>query len=60
MELRFADTTQVNEGDTGSFRRLLEDEISTDEYVERLDQRVRERQEAEETQRREPPSESDT
>ena len=33
--------------DTGSFRRLVEQEITVDEYVERLDERVRERHEAE-------------
>lgn len=36
------------DSDTGSFRRLLDDELSPDEYVERVDERVRERHEADE------------
>lgn len=37
-----------NPPDTGSFRRLVEREITVDEYVDRLDERVRERHETEE------------
>lgn len=37
------------DNDTGSFRRLLDDELTPEEYVDRLDERVRERREAEET-----------
>jgi hypothetical protein len=38
--------------DTASFRRLVEDKISVEEYVERIEQRVRERRINEETLRR--------
>jgi hypothetical protein len=38
--------------DTTSFRRLVEDKISVDEYVKRLDERVRDRLTNEEASRR--------
>ena len=44
-----------NEGQTSegtSFRRLVEDQISVDEYVRRVEERIRERRVNEETPRR--------
>jgi hypothetical protein len=40
--------------ETTSFRRLVEDKISVEEYVKRLDERVRDRRKNEETFRRAP------
>lgn len=47
-------TSQAEGGhksETTSFRRLVEDKISVDEYVKRLDERVEDRRKNEETLR---------
>ena len=51
-------------GDDGSFRRLVEKDISVEEYVERLHESARERKEAGDQQRQDqsegrPPQRSD-
>jgi hypothetical protein len=45
-------TEHGHSSDTTSFRRLVEDKISVDEYVKRLDERVRDRRRNEETFRK--------
>ena len=49
--LEVAKAGKVRASDTGSFRRLVEHEISVEEYVRRLDERVRERDQDEERPR---------
>lgn len=47
MAYRAQHRAVTSSSDTGSFRSLVEHKITPDEYVERLDERVRERHEVE-------------
>jgi len=49
MDRNKAPAQRGHKSETTSFRKLVEDQISVDEYVKRLDQRVVERLKNEET-----------